>query len=258
MARKKVAGPVVETLTTTTKRTRTTVKNPFDSNQPKSKTTRATHVTDVHITPKTEPQRQMIESYMSGLNIFAMGSAGTGKSYVALYLALRDLLDAKVSKIVIVRSAVQTRDIGYLPGSLEEKTEVYSIPYRLIVNQLMKNDTMWDIMTKKGLIQFMTTSFIRGITIDDAVVIFDESQNADYTEISSTISRSGDNTRFIACGDTKQSDMERHREKSGLSQILKVIEKMPDWFDIVTFLPQDIVRSGLVKSWILAEEQLAA
>ena len=204
-----------------------------------------------------EPQRQMIFAFKEGLNIAAIGSAGTGKSYLASYLALKALFGKEVSKIVVVRSAVPTRDMGFLPGTLQEKSEVYTIPYRQIFNDLCDNGTAWDILVKKGYVEFITTSFVRGITIDNAVVILDESQSMTFHELDSVVTRAGFNTRMIVCGDTKQNDLQNpKKEKSGLDDFLRVIREIPKYFDIVTFTRNDIVRSELVRQWIITKEEL--
>lgn len=231
--------------------------DPFDS-QPQTRRRTADRSTtlslSVEIKPKTEPQRQMIEAYCQGLNLAALGSAGTGKTFISIALALQDLIANRVSKIYIIRSAVQSRAMGFTPGSEKEKLAPYEAPYKSIVNEILSCGTAWDTLTKKGLIEFMSTSFIRGITLKDCVIILDEAQNTDYAEFSSVITRAGDNARFIACGDTRQSDMERHREKSGFSEVVKVMQSMPKYFEVINFLPEDIVRSGLVKAWIIADE----
>lgn len=208
------------------------------------------------IQPKTEAQRLMIAGYLEGQNIVAYGSAGSGKSFIACYLALKDLQDKEKRKIIIVRSAVPTRDQGFLPGSLEEKSAVYQIPYVNIINELCQNGAAWEIMTKKGMIEFMTTSYIRGVTLDDAVIIIDEFQNTDPKELESVLTRVGENTQLILCGDTRQSDLERKKQESSFKWIMEVAKRMPDWFDMVRFMPCDIVRSGFVKKLIMVTEEL--
>ena len=210
----------------------------------------------IDIYPQTEPQRQMIESWASGLNICAVGSPGTGKSYVALFLALRELEEGNVKKIIIIRSAVAGRDVGHLPGSLEEKLAVYEAPYQDIVNNLMGSGSAYEVLKKKNVIEFMSSSYLRGLTISDAIIVFDEWQNEDYSAISTIISRIGVNTRIVMCGDMKQNDLFRKREKTGFDEALKVIERMPNHFDVVNFLPEDIVRSGICRAWILAAENV--
>ncbi len=207
------------------------------------------------IKPLTFAQEQMIEGYSRGANIVAVGSAGTGKSYIASHLALGSLLSKDVDKIVVVRSAVPTRDMGFLPGSLTEKTEVYTIPYKQIFNQLCDNGTAWDILTKKNMVEFITTSYVRGITLDNAVVIIDEFQSMTAHEMYSVLTRLGQNSRLIICGDTKQSDLDGRKEKSCYDWFMSVTAKMNRWFDVVHFYKQDIVRSEFVKDLIVAVEE---
>jgi len=212
------------------------------------------HLALRHIDPLTYPQRQMIESYCRGTNIIAVGSAGTGKSFIASYLALNSLLSKEVEKIVVVRSAVPTRDMGFLPGSIQEKTEVYTIPYKQIFNYLCDNGTAWDILHKKHMIEFITTSYVRGITLDNCVVVVDEFQSMTAHEIYSVLTRLGKNSRLLICGDTKQTDLDGRKEKSCYDWFMGVAQKMSDWFDVVQFQKHDIVRSDFVKALIIAVE----
>lgn len=204
--------------------------------------------------PKTESQREMIESYREGFHIVAYGSAGTGKSFVACYLALQDLISRERDKIVIIRSAVPTRDQGFLPGTLEEKSAVYSIPYVGIVNEICQNGAAWDIMKKKEQIQFITTSYVRGITLDNCVIIVDEFQNMNREELYSVLTRVGENTQVILCGDTKQTDLKK--ETSAFLWLTNIVDLMGDWFEPIHFTSDDIVRSRFVKELIKAEESL--
>lgn len=207
------------------------------------------------VEPITEAQREMFASFMQGQNVVACGSAGTGKTYVATYLALQEVFAQRKNKVVFVRSAVPTRQIGHLPGDLNEKSLVYTTPFKQIVDDLCENGTAYNILTTKGIIEFMTTSFIRGITLDNCVIIFDEFQSSGWHELASVVSRCGKNTQIVFCGDTKQNDLITNKhDVSGLSNFMKVANDMEE-FDIVKFYPQDIVRSGLVKSFILACER---
>jgi len=208
------------------------------------------------IQPKTEAQRMMMAGYLEGQNVVAYGSAGSGKSFIACYLALKDLQEKEKNKIIIVRSAVPTRDQGFLPGSLEEKSAVYQIPYVNIINELCQNGAAWEILTKKETIQFMTTSYVRGITLDDAVIIVDEFQSMTEHELYSLLTRVGENTQVILCGDTKQSDLNKKKEESCFNWMMKVSERMPEWFDPIRFMPCDIVRSEFVKKLIMVTEDL--
>jgi len=204
-----------------------------------------------NVVAKTEPQRMMIEAYIQNLNVVAYGSAGSGKSYIACYLALRDLFEGVKDKIVIVRSAVATRDQGYLPGSLDEKSAVFTIPYKQIINSLCKNGTAWDILVKKGMIEFVTTSYVRGITLEDAVVIFDEFQSAGWHETNSVITRLGENCQIIICGDSAQNDLIKSKhDLTGFHTALEAFKKLPEYFECIQFTMRDCVRSGLCRAWL--------
>lgn len=211
----------------------------------------------IKVTPLNESQRQMMFALSQNMNVVAYGSAGTGKSYLACHYALEKLLDHKIGKIIIVRSAVETRSQGFLPGSISEKSEPYSIPYKQIINQLTQNGTSWDILTKKEMVEFITTSYIRGITLDDCVVIVDEAQNMNWGEWNSLITRAGKNCQLIICGDVKQTDLlYKKGDVSGMHDALKVIRNLPTYFDMIEFRPNDIVRSDLVKAWIIECEKV--
>ena len=211
------------------------------------------------IKPLTERQEDMFDAYEDDYNIAAVGTAGTGKTMCALYLALTDILaKTEYKRVVIVRSAVQTREQGHMPGTKEQKESLYSAPYSSIVNELFGRGDAWEIMTKKQQIVFTTTSFIRGITLDNAIVIVDECQSMTFHELDTVITRVGKNTKIIFCGDTKQDDLKSSRNKAditGLPQFLDILEKMKS-FEFVEFNRDDIVRSGLVKEYIIERESL--
>lgn len=210
------------------------------------------HVT--RITPKTEGQRKMIDSFNDGYNIVAAGTAGTGKSYVATYLALEKLVTKQVDKIIIVRSAVSIRSQGFLPGTQEEKEMVYTIPYKNIVDEICQNGTAWETLVKKGFIEFITTTYIRGLTFENCVVIVDEFQNMDASECESILTRLGENCQIIVCGDTRQNDLNRKRETSCYDWLMKLMDKLQDYFTVVKYTKEDIVRSELCKAIITAIE----
>lgn len=208
------------------------------------------------IRPMNEAQRQFFESYIMGANVIGNGSAGTGKSFCALYLALNDVLDEEKEqeKIIIVRSAVPSREIGHLPGDMKEKMAVYEEPYKDIVGNLLRKAKAYDDMKDAGKIEFMPTSFVRGLTWDNCVVVVDEAQNMTLQEIHSVITRVGENTKMVICGDIGQNDLVvRKSDVTGFLEVLKIAERM-DEFDIVNFTEQDIVRSKFVKSWIIAKQ----
>ena len=206
--------------------------------------------------PLTYGQQQMFESYFSGNNIVANGSAGTGKSYSAIYLALTDILreDTPQNEIVIVRSAVASREIGHLPGEISDKLAPYEEPYRDIFASLLRKNDAYDTMKELGRLRFMATSFVRGLTWDNAVVVIDEAQSMTFHEISSVITRLGDNSKLILCGDIAQNDLiMKKNDQSGYIRALAALGKMNN-VDIVTFTREDIVRSSFVREWICAVE----
>lgn len=209
-----------------------------------------------NIKPKTAAQEEMFHAWFSGKHLCASGSAGTGKTFLAFYLALNELFQHHVRRIIIVRSAVATRDIGFLPGTLEEKTAQYELPYHDIMWELVGRSSTYQDMKDAGLIEFMTTSFVRGLTWDNAVVIIDEGQNMTFHEINSVMTRIGENTRIILTGDTKQTDLvegKKHLGLEGMTQALQVFNNM-DTFASVHFTKHDIVRSSFVRDWIIACE----
>lgn len=212
----------------------------------------------VKVEPMTANQKKMFESYESGKHVLALGSPGTGKSFLSIYLAFKDIMDKSkpVDHFKIVRSAVETRPLGFLKGSLEEKTEHYEAPYEDIVTSLTDNNRgAYDMMKKSGLISFTPTSFVRGVTWDNTVVLLDEVQNLTWHEIHSVVTRLGINSRLIVAGDFKQSDLNERKEKPGIGDMLRVIETMKE-FEIINFTKDDCVRSGFVKSWLHRCEDL--
>ena len=213
------------------------------------------------ISPMTDNQERLFESYQQGKNILAIGSAGTGKTYISLYLALKDVMAKnQYKKIIVIRSSVQSREQGHMPGDAKEKLSHFEAPYIDIVNDLFARGDAYQIMKQKNMIEFMSTSFIRGLTFDNALILVDECQNMRWDEIRTIMTRVGEGSRIILCGDTKQDDLACSKNRldvSGLRQFKRVIDKMgTKCFDTVEFTVDDIVRSGLVKEFIMAEEML--
>lgn len=213
------------------------------------------------ISPLTPTQHDMFDSYKEGFNIAAIGTAGTGKTMCAMYLALNDVMKKKeYKKIIVIRSAVQTREQGFMPGSKAEKEALYSVPYSDIVGDLFGRKDAYKILETKGMVEFMTSSFVRGLTFDNAIIIVDECQSMTYHELDTIITRVGESSKIVFCGDTKQDDLATSKNRadvSGLAHFLKVLDRI-ECFETVQFTPQDIVRSGLVKEYILAKEELIA
>lgn len=211
-----------------------------------------------HIKPLTIAQEDFFRAFMEGQNIVAHGSAGTGKSFVGIYLALNEYfrMESEIDKIIIVRSAVPTREIGFTPGTEAEKLSVYEQPYRDIFAELIGKYSTYDDMKEAHIVNFTSTSFIRGITWDNAIIIFDEAQNANWEEVNTVLTRVGENSRCIICCDSKQNDLiYKKNDKSGIDTLLEVTKKMPS-FSVVNFTKHDIVRSEFVKQFIIACEEV--
>ena len=200
-------------------------------------------------------QTDVFESFYSNNNLVLSGCPGTGKTFLALYLALEEILEqtSNLKKIVIVRSIVPTRDIGFLPGTEDEKKAVYEAPYSSIFNELFNDKGAYYDMKGDGLVQFMSTSFIRGISLTNSIVIVDEFQNLSGQELHSIVTRVGKNCRMILCGDIYQSDLKF--SKSGFSDIMKIFERMNS-FHMTEFQVEDVVRSGFVKNYLIQRDSL--
>lgn len=219
----------------------------------KSKTLAGNQLVLAEIEPLT--QNQLI-AFESEKNLVLHGVAGTGKTFVACYLAFDDLTKGDYRQLVIIRSAVPTRDMGFLPGSDKEKSAVYEEPYKDIAVELFQRGDAYQILKQKGIVHFMTTSFIRGITLHNAVIFIDECQNMTFHELDSIITRVGKDCRIIFSGDFRQDDFHNKRgEESGLSQFLEIL-KATNRFDMIDFEIKDIVRSDLVKDYIIAKHNL--
>lgn len=200
------------------------------------------------IEPLTKNQ---LKAFESDKHLVLHGVAGTGKTFISSYLAFDDILKNEFSSLVIIRSAVPTRDIGFLPGNEKEKSSVYEDPYKDICIELFQRGDAYEILKQKGLVHFMTTSFIRGVTLRDAVVLIDECQNMSFHELDSIITRIGENCRVMFCGDFRQADL----PNNGLSEFIRILKAM-DEFTLVDFEAADIVRSGFVKKYIIAKSDL--
>ena len=212
------------------------------------------------IEPITDNQKKLFDSYADGKHLVAYGTAGTGKTFISLYNALADVLDETTpyERIYLVRSLVSTREIGFLPGDHEDKADIYQIPYKNMVKYMFQMPTDADFEMLYGnlkaqeTIKFWSTSFIRGTTLDNAIVIVDEFQNLNFHELDSIITRVGENSRIIFCGDASQTDLVKTNDRNGIHDFLNILRKMPS-FDIIEYGIDDIVRSGLVKEYIIAK-----
>ena len=215
------------------------------------------------IEPLTTNQRTLFDSYETGKNIVAYGCAGTGKTFITLYNALCDVLNPETpyERIYIVRSLVATREIGFLPGDHEDKSSLYQIPYKNMVKYMFQMPTEADFQMLYGnlkaqdTIDFWSTSFIRGTTFDKTIVVVDEFQNLNYHELDSIMTRVGERSKIMFCGDATQSDLVRQNERNGIIDFMRILRLMPS-VDVIDFGLEDIVRSGLVKEYILAKLEL--
>jgi len=209
------------------------------------------------VQPLTDNQRLTFDYYDTGKNLLLHGIAGTGKSFLSIYLSLRSILSdqCRYKKLVIVRSVVPTRDMGFLPGNNKEKAKVYEAPYQAIFNELFDRGDAYEFLKNKNLVDFISTSFIRGITLNDCIIVVDEIANMTLHELDSVITRVGKNCKIIFCGDFRQSDFTKENERNGLKDFMRIINKM-DSFEFVDFDENDIVRSRMVKEYIIAKTRL--
>jgi len=215
------------------------------------------------VNPITDNQDLFFKEWAADKNLFAYGAAGTGKTFIALYLALKDVMneDTPYDKVYIVRSLVSTREIGFLPGTHEDKSELYQVPYKNMVRNMfqmpdqMSFDMLYDNLKAQETISFWSTSFLRGTTLDDAIVIVDECQNLNFHELDSIITRVGQDSKIVFCGDVNQSDLQRTNERNGILDFQRILEGMEE-FSMVEFGIGDIVRSGLVKSYLISKMTL--
>ena len=215
------------------------------------------------IEPLTPNQQSLFDAYKQDKNLVAYGCAGTGKTFITLYNALRDVLDETTpyEKIYIVRSLVATREIGFLPGDHEDKSSLYQIPYKHMVKYMFEMPTEADLhmlygnLKTQGTLDFWSTSFIRGTTFDKTIVIVDEYQNLNYHELDSIMTRVGSQSKIMFCGDATQSDLIKTNERNGIIDFMRVLRLMPS-VDVIEFGIEDIVRSGLVKEYLMAKLEL--
>ena len=214
----------------------------------------------LNIEPITDNQKRFFDSYKEGKHIVAYGTAGTGKTFITFYNALSEILDDKTpyERIYLVRSLVSTREIGFLPGDHEDKADIYQIPYKNMVKYMfqMPSDADFEMLygnlKAQESIKFWSTSFIRGTTLDNAIVIVDEFQNLNFHELDSIITRIGENSKIMFCGDASQTDLVKTNDRNGIVDFMNILRKMNS-FDIIEFDINDIVRSGLVKEYIIAK-----
>ena len=221
------------------------------------------HNSLVTIKPITDNQKEVFATWKKGANQFLFGAAGTGKTFVSLYLALQDVFDlkSKYERVVLVRSLIPTREIGFLPGDEEDKAALYQVPYQNMVQFMfeMPNEqafnSLYDKLKSQGSLFFLSTSFLRGLTFDNSIIIVDECQNLNFHELDTIVTRVGQDSKIIFCGDFDQTDLQKHNEKNGLHDFMKILEEMEE-FNCTEFEIGDIVRSGFVRSYLINKIRL--
>ena len=233
----------------------------LSSRQMRRKPIGTEHLLDIK--PITPTQEKVFDAWKNNKHMFLFGAAGTGKSFITMYLALRDILDESTpyNKLYIVRSLVPTREIGFLPGDHEDKANLYQIPYKNMVRYMFEMpdeasfNMLYGNLKAQETISFWSTSFIRGTTIDNSIVLVDESENLNFHELDSIITRLGVNSKIVFAGDAAQTDLTKAHEKTGIMDFKKIIDDM-DEFESIEFGIDDIVRSGLVKSYLISKMNL--
>tara|TARA_A100001515_G_scaffold5167_2_gene4797 strand:- start:2331 stop:3047 length:717 start_codon:yes stop_codon:yes gene_type:complete len=229
----------------------------------KKKTLGISHTELNDIKPITDNQKEVFNSYNKGQNLFLYGVAGTGKTFVALYNALKDVLDPKSprERVYIVRSLLPTRDIGFLPGDEEDKSYLYQVPYQNMVRFMFKQpderafEQLYNNLRNQGTIDFLSTSFLRGITIDNGVIIVDECQNLNFHELDTIMTRVGQDTRIIFAGDIQQTDLTKTNDRNGILDFVNIMQQMKE-IECIEFDLNDIVRSGMLKSYLIEKIKL--
>jgi predicted ribonuclease YlaK len=215
------------------------------------------------IKPVTDNQKVVFDTWKKGLNQFLFGCAGTGKTFVSLYLALQEVLrnDTPYDKVIVVRSLIPTREIGFLPGDEEDKAALYQVPYSNMMQFMFEQPNeqafsmLYDRLKAQGSFYFLSTSFLRGLTFDNSIIIVDECQNLNFHELDTIITRVGQESKIVFCGDFGQSDLTRLNERNGLMNFLQILQEMNE-FNCTEFDIGDIVRSGFVRSYLIQKTKL--
>ena len=217
----------------------------------------------IKVKPITEGQKSVFETWKKGQNQFLFGCAGTGKTFISLYLAMQDVLNlqTKYEKVVLVRSLIPTREIGFLPGDEEDKAALYQVPYQNMVQFMFEQPNeqsfkmLYDRLKSQGSLYFLSTSFLRGLTFDNTIIIVDECQNLNFHELDTITTRVGQDSRIVFCGDFFQTDLLKTGDKNGLHDFLRILEEMKD-FNCTEFNIGDIVRSGFVRDYLIQKTKL--
>tara|TARA_E500000318_G_scaffold55390_1_gene51468 strand:- start:93 stop:800 length:708 start_codon:yes stop_codon:yes gene_type:complete len=216
-----------------------------------------------NIKPVTDSQKVVFDSWKQGQNQFLYGCAGTGKTFISLYLALSEVLknETPYDKVIMVRSLIPTREIGFLPGDEEDKSALYQVPYSNMMQFMFEQPNeqafsmLYDRIKQQGSFYFLSTSFLRGLTFDNSIIIVDECQNLNFHELDTIVTRVGQDSKIIFCGDFGQSDLSKLNERNGLMNFLQILHEMKE-FNCIEFNIGDIVRSGFVRNYLIQKTKL--
>lgn len=232
--------------------------NIMEKREKKNNGTSSVRIDDLlEFEPITLNQQKAFDAWDEGFNLMLSGSAGTGKTFIAMYLALETILDPETPQdhLMIIRSTVPVRDQGFLPGTKQEKEDPYTVVYKQIGNELFGDNTSYNKASTGKKIIFDTTSYLRGQTLRNAVVLVDEIQNCNFQELDTIMTRLGKDSRIIFCGDYRQTDFRFQDEKEGIYKFTNIVEHL-NMFSIINFNWDDIVRSGIVRDYIMTKEML--
>ncbi len=215
------------------------------------------------ISPVTDSQKEVFETWKAEKNQFLFGCAGTGKTFISLYLALQQVLNNETpyDKVIVVRSLIPTREIGFLPGDEEDKAALYQVPYSNMMQFMFEQPNeqafsmLYERLKQQGSFYFLSTSFLRGLTFDNSIIIVDECQNLNFHELDTIVTRVGQDSKIFFCGDFGQSDLTKLNERNGLMDFLQILQEM-DEFNCTEFNIGDIVRSGFVRNYLIQKTKL--
>ena len=216
------------------------------------------------INPIGENQQKVFDAWAKEKNLFLTGSAGTGKTFILLHLAFKAVLDKgePYDKVILVRSLLPSRDIGFLPGTLQEKSDLYQDPYRILTKYLFEqpseqaHEQLYGKLIGQGSLEFYSTSFLRGQTFDRSIIIVDEASNLTFQELDTIMTRVGQDSKIMFAGDMAQSDLRKNNgDQDGYHNFQMILGEMEE-FEVVEFGIGDIIRSGLVRSYLIAKTNM--
>ena len=206
------------------------------------------------VTAKSPNQVKLVESIIKNDMIFAIGPAGTGKTYTGIAMAVKSLKDKTVKRIILTRPAVEAgENLGYLPGDLKEKLDPYMQPLYDALLDMIPSEKLKSLL-EKGIIEIAPLAFMRGRTLDNAFVILDEAQNTSHSQMKMFLTRMGVNAKFLINGDPGQVDLPK-KVVSGLKEALKILKKI-NGIEMVLLDESDVIRHKIVKKILSAYDKV--